>query len=80
MGLQVAAVSVPFLQIALHTVPLGSSDWGSIPLFARPVFILPELWKGRALSQESPLTRFVALRHMIRERGRPNAAPKRHRS
>jgi Ca2+-transporting ATPase len=47
MGLQVAAVYVPFLQSALHTVPLGFRDWGYIALFALPVFLVPELWKWR---------------------------------
>jgi len=47
MGLQVAAVYVPFLQDALHTVPLGLRDWGFISLFAVPVFLVPELWKWR---------------------------------
>ena len=45
MGLQVAAVYVPFLQNALHTVPLELSDWGSIALFALPVLLVPEVWK-----------------------------------
>jgi Ca2+-transporting ATPase len=45
MGLQVAAVYVPFLQNALHTVPLELSDWGSIALFALPVLLVPEIWK-----------------------------------
>jgi len=48
MGLQVAAVYVPFLQIAIHTVTLGLSDWGSIALFARPLLLLPELRKWQA--------------------------------
>jgi Ca2+-transporting ATPase len=42
IGLQVAAVYVPFLQTALQTVPLGWNDWLLIALVAAPVFIVPE--------------------------------------
>jgi Ca2+-transporting ATPase len=45
VGLQVAAIYVPFLQVALQTVPLGWSDWLLIVLVAAPVFIVPELTK-----------------------------------
>ncbi len=42
MALQVLAVYTPFLQSALHTVPLGWSDWGLIALLAAPVFVCAE--------------------------------------
>ncbi|HMB94377.1 MAG TPA: HAD-IC family P-type ATPase, partial [Rhodothermales bacterium] len=42
IGLQVAAVYVPFLQTALQTVPLGWNDWLLIVLVAAPVFLVPE--------------------------------------
>ena len=45
IGLQVCAVYVPFMQEALHTVPLGWSDWGVIFLVALPIFIISELYK-----------------------------------
>lgn len=45
IGLQVAAVHVPFLQDALHTVPLGLADWALIFAIAAPVPIIPEIIK-----------------------------------
>ncbi len=45
IGLQVCAVYVPFLQDALHTVPLGWADWGIIFALALPVLLVGELWK-----------------------------------
>ncbi|MFQ5427650.1 MAG: cation-translocating P-type ATPase [Thermodesulfobacteriota bacterium] len=47
VGLQVCAVYVPFLQNALHTVPLGLKDWGLMLLVAAPVLILSEGYKWR---------------------------------
>ncbi len=49
VGLQVCAVYVPFLQDALHTVPLGPGDWGLMLLVAAPVLVLSEVykWRGR---------------------------------
>jgi len=45
VGLQICAIYVPFLQGALHTVPLGWRDWGLIFAIAAPVFIGTELYK-----------------------------------
>ena len=45
VGLQVAAVYTPFLQRALHTVPLGWRDWGGIALLALPLIVGPEIYK-----------------------------------
>jgi Ca2+-transporting ATPase len=45
VGLQVAAVYVPFLQVALNTVPLGWSDWGIMLVVALPVFLVTEAYK-----------------------------------
>ncbi len=45
IGLQICALYIPFLQQALHTVPLGWADWGIILLLALPVFIFTELYK-----------------------------------
>ena len=42
---QVAAVYVPFLQEALHTVPLRLEDWILIFEIALPVFVVVELFK-----------------------------------
>ncbi|WP_201352626.1 HAD-IC family P-type ATPase [Hydrogenimonas urashimensis] len=43
---QVAAVYVPFLQDALHTVPLRLEDWLLIFEAAVPIFIVVELYKA----------------------------------
>jgi Ca2+-transporting ATPase len=48
VGLQVCAVYVPFLQRALHTVPLAPEHWLVITLLAAPVFIVPETLKAIA--------------------------------
>ena len=45
VGLQVCAVYLPFLQKALHTVPLGWQEWGLIFLVAAPIFIIAEAYK-----------------------------------
>jgi len=45
MGLQVCAVYVPFLQQALHTVPLGWADWGLVFLVGLPILIMAETYK-----------------------------------
>ena len=45
IGLQVCAVYVPFLQKALHTVPLDLADWGWMLAIAAPVFIVTEVCK-----------------------------------
>lgn len=42
LGLQVCAVYVPFLQKALHTVPIGGREWGLILVIALPVFAAVE--------------------------------------
>ena len=45
LGLQACAVYVPFMQRALHTVPLGWSDWGMMFLVALPIFLITEAVK-----------------------------------
>ena len=45
IGLQVCAIYVPFLQTALHTVPLSWTDWGLIFLIALPIFLVSEVYK-----------------------------------
>jgi Ca2+-transporting ATPase len=45
VGLQVCAVYVPFMQQALHAVPLGWADWGFIFMIALPIFITAEAYK-----------------------------------
>ncbi len=45
IGLQICAIYIPFLQQALHTVPLRWEDWGLIVIMALPVFIVTELYK-----------------------------------
>ncbi|BDY12519.1 HAD-IC family P-type ATPase [Hydrogenimonas cancrithermarum] len=46
VGAQVAAVYVPFLQNALHTVPLRWEDWLLIFEVALPIFVVVELYKA----------------------------------
>lgn len=43
--LQICAVYLPFLQNALHTVPLGWEDWGIIAAMALPVLVVTEIYK-----------------------------------
>ncbi|RMD70404.1 MAG: HAD family hydrolase, partial [Gammaproteobacteria bacterium] len=45
VGLQVCAVYVPFLQDALHTVPLGLADWLWMFAIALPIFLVREAFK-----------------------------------
>jgi Ca2+-transporting ATPase len=45
VSLQAAAVYVPFLQDALHTVPLRWQDWLLIFEIAAPIFIVVEVYK-----------------------------------
>ncbi len=56
VGMQVCAVYVPFLSAALHTVPLGWREWGSIALLALPVIIVPEVWKWAQSTHRPPPT------------------------
>jgi Ca2+-transporting ATPase len=42
LGLQLCAVYVPFLQHALHTIPLDWRDWGLIVAVALPVHMVAE--------------------------------------
>ena len=45
IGLQVCAVYVPFLQKALHTVPLGVNDWLVIIAVSVPILLVTEAIK-----------------------------------
>ena len=45
VGLQLAAVYVPFLQSVLHTTALGLQDWGLIIMVAAPVLVAGEVYK-----------------------------------
>ncbi len=45
VGMQVMVVYTPFFQKALHTVPLGLSDWGMMVLVSLPIFIIAEIFK-----------------------------------
>jgi Ca2+-transporting ATPase len=45
LGAQVCAVYLPFLQSALHTVPLGWQDWVVMILVAIPLFLIVEMAK-----------------------------------
>lgn len=52
LGMQVSAVYWAPLQAMLKTVPLGSSEWLSIALFALPILIVPELLKSLTASAQ----------------------------
>jgi Ca2+-transporting ATPase len=45
LGAHICAVYVPFLQRALHTVPLGFEDWTVMALVALPLFAIMETAK-----------------------------------
>ncbi len=45
LGVQACAIYVPFLQRALHTVPLSWQDWGVMLLVALPLFVIMETVK-----------------------------------
>lgn len=45
LGAQLLAVYWEPLQLMLHTVPIGSGEWGLIGLFVLPILIVPELFK-----------------------------------
>ncbi|EMI46496.1 cation-translocating P-type ATPase [Rhodopirellula sp. SWK7] len=51
--MQVAAVYVPLLQSALHTVPLAWQDWALIVAVALPVFLVTEAVKVIASRRET---------------------------
>lgn len=52
LALQIAAVYVPFMQVMLHTVPLGVEHWQWITLLALPLIIVPEVVKWVRLFRE----------------------------
>ena len=60
LGLQVAAVYLPFFQTILHTVPLDLTHWLWIAGLALPLIVVPEMVK---LLRQKPSVRF----------GEPNA-------
>ncbi|NNK13668.1 MAG: HAD-IC family P-type ATPase, partial [Desulfofustis sp.] len=53
IGLLVCAIYVPFLQQALHTVPLGLTDWALLLVVALPIFIMTEGYKWIRWRQRS---------------------------
>ncbi|QDT00233.1 cation-translocating P-type ATPase [Adhaeretor mobilis] len=58
IGLQVMAVYLPPLQRALHTVPLGWSDWGLMLAVAAPILIVPQAYRlvvGKGLKKSHGL-------------------------
>lgn len=52
IGLQLCAIYIPFLQQALHTVPLRWEDWGWIIVIALPIFVVTEFYKWIKLRQQ----------------------------
>jgi Ca2+-transporting ATPase len=45
LSAQLCAIYVPFMQRALHTVPLTWQDWGIMLSVALPLFVIMEAWK-----------------------------------
>jgi len=56
LGLQISVVYVPFLQRAMHTVPLAWSDWMVLLAFSAPILMVDELQKWRATKEKYILT------------------------
>ncbi len=60
VGLQVAAVTLPFLREVLHTAPLVAYDWGliaagcSVPIAVVEVVKLVQRWRGRTSFEATP--------------------------
>lgn len=52
IALQVATVYLPFFQTALHTVPLGLTDWLVILTVALPVFVAGETAKALQIAPD----------------------------
>ena len=46
LGAQLLAVYWPPLQVLLRTVPLGMDEWTWIGIFALPILVVPEVFKG----------------------------------
>ncbi len=53
IGLLICAIYVPFLQQALHTVPLGLTDWALLFVVALPIFLMTEGYKWLRWRQRS---------------------------
>ncbi len=67
LGLQVCAIYLPFLQQALHTVPLGWGDWGLLFIVALPVFLTTEGYKWvRWWQRYSPDDQPIAIKKKLR--------------
>jgi len=54
LGLQLAAVYVPFMQRALHTVPLAGRDWAVMLALAAPLLVVSEALKKSAWRPGAP--------------------------
>ena len=54
LGLQLSAVYVPFLQRAIHTVPLGWQDWALLAVVGTPLIVADELYKLWIRRREQP--------------------------
>ena len=53
LGAQALAVYLPFLQTALHTVPLSGLDWVVMFAVALPLFLIGEIAKWLSTRSES---------------------------
>jgi Ca2+-transporting ATPase len=53
LGAQACAVYLPFLQTALHTVPLAGRDWVIMILVALPLFLIGEFGKWLSTRAEA---------------------------
>jgi len=54
LGLQLAAVYVPFMQRALHTVPLDGRDWALMLALAAPLLVVSEALKKSTWRRGAP--------------------------
>ncbi len=55
LGAQALAVYLPFLQTALHTVPLSGQDWAVMFAVAMPLFLIGEIGKWLSTRSKSEL-------------------------
>ncbi|MEE9590417.1 MAG: HAD-IC family P-type ATPase [Hyphomicrobiaceae bacterium] len=60
LSMQVAAVYVPFLQRALHTVSLSLADWGMIVAMALPIVLVTETIKWVRWHRSAPTAQQIA--------------------
>lgn len=64
VALQIAVIYHPWLQAALHTVPLGPGDWLVVVLATAPMLVVPEavkrLRRPPADADQNPPSRMIS--------------------